>query len=61
MAPKRKRGDEVVRNDVVHRPAPGTKSFGTGRAVRDGLATGTRQALVSFHQQILTPYSSLPL
>ncbi|CAK9785304.1 hypothetical protein CC85DRAFT_206078 [Cutaneotrichosporon oleaginosum] len=61
MAPKRKRGDEVARSDVVHRPAPGTKSFPTGRAVRDGLTTGTRQALVSFHQQILTPYSSLPL
>ncbi|BEJ10826.1 hypothetical protein CspHIS471_0102480 [Cutaneotrichosporon sp. HIS471] len=61
MAPKRKRGDEIVRNDVVHRPAPGTKSFPTGRAVRDGLETGTRQALVSFHQQILTPYSNLPL
>ncbi|KAL1411880.1 hypothetical protein Q8F55_002862 [Vanrija albida] len=62
MSAKRKRDDESTnRSDLVQKPAPGTKSFPTGVAVRNGLATGTRQALVSFHQQILTPYSSLPL
>ncbi|TXT07482.1 hypothetical protein VHUM_03202 [Vanrija humicola] len=62
MSAKRKRGDEPTnRTDLVQKPVAGTKSFPTGAAVRNGLATGTRQALVSFHQQILTPYSSLPL
>lgn len=55
MASKRKRGDDVATADVVHRPTPGTKSFPTGKAVRDGLATGTRQGeLVSRHVQELT-------
>lgn len=76
MSAKRKRGDEPTnRTDLVQKPVPGTKSFPTGVAVRNGLATGTRQgelsicppspanppALVSFHQQILTPNSALPL
>lgn len=43
MSAKRKRGDEGPRTDVVSRPVAGTKSFKTGTAVRDGLATGTRQ------------------
>ncbi|KAL7418746.1 hypothetical protein Q5752_006429 [Cryptotrichosporon argae] len=52
---------EVEASAVVHRPPAGHQSYKTGAAVRDGLATGTRQAIVSLQQQILTLTSSLPL
>jgi hypothetical protein len=42
MASKRKR-DELRVSDTVHRPEPGTRSFTSGPAVRDGLAVGSRQ------------------
>ncbi|WVQ93728.1 hypothetical protein IAU59_000805 [Kwoniella sp. CBS 9459] len=61
---KRKRdlpgqGDQVA--PVINRPKPGTKAFASGKAVKDGLATGLPQAFVSFRQQIVTPHSALPL
>ncbi|WWD16337.1 hypothetical protein CI109_100763 [Kwoniella shandongensis] len=46
---------------VLHRPKAGTKAFVSGKAVKDGLDTGSPQAFVSFRQQIVTPHSSLPL
>ncbi|WVF66097.1 hypothetical protein IAT40_000836 [Kwoniella sp. CBS 6097] len=46
---------------VVNRPKPGTKAFASGKAVKEGLGTGSPQAFVSFRQQIVTPYSALPL
>ncbi|OCF45143.1 hypothetical protein I317_00945 [Kwoniella heveanensis CBS 569] len=61
---KRKRdlpgqGEQVA--PVVNRPKAGTKAFTSGKAVKDGLGTGSPQAFVSFRQQIVTPYSALPL
>ncbi|KAK8861738.1 hypothetical protein IAR55_002561 [Kwoniella newhampshirensis] len=46
---------------VIHRPKAGTKAFVSGKAVKDALDTGSPQAFVSFRQQIVTPYSTLPL
>jgi hypothetical protein len=44
MGHKRKRDDAApAQSQVVAKPAPGTKVFGSGKAVRDGLAAGTRQ------------------
>lgn len=43
MAPKRKREEQQA--DLVHRPEAGTKSFATGKAVRDGLQSGSRQGV----------------
>lgn len=45
MAPKRKRDEP--QSDLVHRPEPGTKSFATGKAVRDALQSGSRQGELS--------------
>ncbi|WVQ84141.1 hypothetical protein IAT38_006288 [Cryptococcus sp. DSM 104549] len=63
VAPKRKRED--LQSDAalpaLVRPKAGTKSFASGKAVRDALATGNPQAFVSLRQQITTPYSQLPL
>lgn len=78
MAPKRKREDDQPGDSVV-RPDVGTRTFVTGAAVKEGLASGSRQctldmtprvdvtrrantsAIVSFHQQIHTYQSKLPL
>nr|XP_019048954.1 hypothetical protein I302_02734 [Kwoniella bestiolae CBS 10118]OCF27884.1 hypothetical protein I302_02734 [Kwoniella bestiolae CBS 10118] len=46
---------------VITRPKAGTKSFASGKAVKDALDTASPQAFVSFRQQIVTPHSSLPL
>jgi len=45
MGAKRKRdGDQTFgKNDFVARPATGTKTFHTGKDVKQGLALGTRQ------------------
>ncbi|KAK4684154.1 nucleolar pre-ribosomal-associated protein 1, partial [Tremellales sp. Uapishka_1] len=61
---KRKRGDADENpgaSEVVSKPEAGTKSFASGKSVKDGLVTGSRQSMVAFHQQIITPHSALPL
>ncbi|ORY24442.1 ribosome 60S biogenesis N-terminal-domain-containing protein, partial [Naematelia encephala] len=58
---KRKREELPSTGDSVHKPPPGTRSFTTGKAVKQALALGNRQSFVSFHQQILTASSLLPL
>lgn len=60
MPPKRKR-EEDRSGDSVVRPVAGTRTFASGQAVKEGLASGSRQAIVSFHQQIHTYHSKLPL
>lgn len=62
MAPKRKwqEGQEDALPTII-RAKPGTKAFASGKSVKDALATGSPQAFVSFRQQIVTPYSELPL
>jgi hypothetical protein len=42
MPPKRKREDENE-DDRVSRPPAGTRTFETGQAVKEGLASGSRQ------------------
>lgn len=42
MPPKRKRDDENE-DDRVLRPPAGTRTFETGQAVKEGLASGSRQ------------------
>nr|ODN91496.1 hypothetical protein L204_05480 [Cryptococcus depauperatus CBS 7855] len=61
MAPKRKREHTEVLASAIARPKAGTKAFASGKAVKDALATGSPQVFISFRQQIVTPYSQLPL
>lgn len=42
MPPKRKREEEKDA-DSVFRPAAGTRTYETGQAVKEGLASGSRQ------------------
>ncbi|WVR03656.1 hypothetical protein IAU60_000651 [Kwoniella sp. DSM 27419] len=61
---KRKRdltGQDDATAPVISRPKPGTKSFASGKSVKDALSTGSPQSFVSFRQQIVTSCSALPL